>query len=250
MSPDKKTAGRRARLAPKPITGFGHPVDEANGAAAEAEARAAHLQVAPPPTDEAAGEQQAAPAHQAPQPAGEPAPAAAQLPARRDEAATDAARAGLPAPAGEQALAPRPAPAELSDLTRQATVMVGVDVAERFRDYQKEQGRLGGQPTNTEIVLEALNDADGRYAALIAARQPQHDPSLRFPGRAYRRRATSEPRRTTQLAFRPSHAELEEIDRLWLEAGARSRSDFLDAVLDHFLPPARRRRIPGRVSDT
>src|SRR6266536_1951151 len=233
MSPDKKTAGRRARLAPKPITGFGHPVDEANGAAAEAEARAAHLQVAPPPTDEAAGE---------------PAPAAAQLPARRDEAATDAARAGLPAPAGEQALAPRPAPAELSDLTRQATVMVGVDVAERFRDYQKEQGRLGGHPTTTEIVLEALNDADGRYAALIAARQPQHDPSLRFPGRAYRRRATSEPRRTTQLAFRPSHAELEEIDRLWLEAGARSRSDFLDAVLDDFLPPARRRRIPGRVS--
>jgi hypothetical protein len=56
---------------------------------------------------------------------------------------------------------------------------------------------------------------------------------------------TSEARLSSQINYRPTHAEVAEIKRLQHEAGAPSLSAFLDAVLDEFLPPLTSRRDRG-----
>jgi hypothetical protein len=123
-----------------------------------------------------------------------------------------------------------------SNLIRQATINVGADVAQRFRRYQ--DAFTGSAPSNAEVVFRALDACEDRYSEVVASRRPQPKPGRRFgsapvPGR----RATSEARLSSQINYRPTYGELAQIRRLRKQAGARSVSAFLDAVLDAFLPP-------------
>ncbi|MFJ3658278.1 hypothetical protein ACIPPR_33845 [Streptomyces nigra] len=62
--------------------------------------------------------------------------------------------------------------------------------------------------------------------------------SIQAPGR----RTSRERRRTDQLSWRPTFANLGQIDELWPTAGFKDRSHFVNAVLDSFLPELKRRR--------
>jgi hypothetical protein len=117
------------------------------------------------------------------------------------------------------------------------TVMVGPQVGQRFEYYQDKQRReTGAEPSNTAVLLQALNFCYGRYAQLIGVRrQPAETSALPFPGHAPSRRATAGRRSTEQLAIRPTEAELAQIDALSRGAGARNRSEFADVVLEAFL---------------
>jgi hypothetical protein len=153
-----------------------------------------------------------------------------------------------PDPAAQQASAPGHTP-ELpdvphGDLIRQATISVAAGVAERFRAYQRQQAAHGPAPSNAEVVFRALDACRDRYAAVVASRQPQPEPGRRFGAPVPGRRVTSEARLSSQINYRPTHAEVAEIKRLQQEAGAPSVSAFLDAVLDEFLPP-----LTGRTRD-
>lgn len=127
------------------------------------------------------------------------------------------------------------------NLIRQATISVAAEVAERFREYQRQQAAEGPVPSNAEVVFRALEACRDRYADVVASRRPQPEPGRRFGAPVPGRRVTSEARLTSQVNYRPTYAEHAEIKRLQTEAGAPSVSAFLDAVLDEFLP-----QLPGR----
>jgi hypothetical protein len=168
----------------------------------------------------------------------------------------------LPAPAGTPAAA---APAEQDSATQapqdvsdpgadadvtapgshltQTTVNVAIDVAARFRRYTRRESLH-----NNMAVFSALNAGKGRYREIVAARQPQPDPSVLFTP-APRQRVTTEARPTTQLNFRLTYEQLGQIKQLARQAGAKSTAAFIDAVLDEFLPAAK--KTPGtRAGDT
>jgi hypothetical protein len=128
------------------------------------------------------------------------------------------------------------------DLIRQATISVGATIAERFRQYQKSEGSEGPAPSNAEVIFRALDACAGRYPEIVAERMPQAAPGRRFGAPVPGRRASTEARLASQINYRPTYAEAAEIRRLQAESGARSVSAFLDAVLDAFLPPLKRRR--------
>jgi hypothetical protein len=184
------------------------------------------LAAVPAPAPASAGE----PAAREPQPAAPPAPAA-------QAAAAAAAPPVYQPPAGEpddddaEAIAP-------GNLIRQDTINVDANVAERFRRYQKREARTGPAPSNAEVVFRALDACEGRFREVVASRVPQPAPGRRFGGTPVPgRRVTSEARLTTQINYRPTYGEVAEIKRLQKESGARSKSAFLNAVLDDFLPP-------------
>ena len=196
------------RLKPKRIIGSGMLADQhadAGGDPAETDQPpAGHLQVAP-----------ALPAVPEPAP-GPPAPAAAQPPAAE------------------------PLPAAGDSRRRQVTVLVGVDVRDRF-DAFRHQHKL----RNTAVIIDALNAARGRYQELVQARQPQQDPEALFGDAVPGRRLSTEIRKTTQLAFYFTYREFGNLQMVASQAGT-NYSALLDAVLDDFLPPLPARRRSGR----
>jgi hypothetical protein len=176
----------------------------------------------------------------------------AQAPAGRLQAAPALAALsepapGLPAPAAEpedvqQPAAPaaEPLPAAGDSRRRQVTVLVGVDVRDRF-DAFRHQHKL----RNTAVIIDALNAARGRYRELVQARQPRQDPEALFGDAVPGRRLSTEIRKTTQLAFYFTYREFGNLQMVASQADT-NYSALLDAVLDDFLPPLPARRRTGR----
>jgi hypothetical protein len=148
---------------------------------------------------------------------------------------------GPPAPAATEPPAAEPVPAAGDSRRRQVTVLVGVDVRDRFDAY-RHQHRL----RNTAVIIDALNAARGRYRELVQARQPQQDPDALFGDAVPGRRLSTETRKTTQLAFYFTYREFGNLQMVADQAGT-NYSALLDAVLDDFLPPLPARRGSGRA---
>lgn len=183
-----------------------------------------------------------------PQPAGAVA-AAAQPPAPpAPSAAPPQPRRSAPSPsATTRENAPAADPSASDDRFTQVTSIVEVEVLERFKAYQLDQKvRTKEEPSNTVVVFLAINAAvkDNKVAELNNAPADDADGFLAIhaPGR----RTSRERRRTDQLSWRPTFGNLEMIDGLWPEHGFKDRSQFINAVLDAFLPEAKRSRRSKR----
>ena len=170
--------------------------------------------------------------------------AAAAEPA--DTAARPAPAAGQPAnQAADHAEADElddeefPEEAPVRNIIRQATFRADEDIARRFRQYQKREGRKGPEPGNGEVVFRALIACDGHYRDIVAARMPQAAPGQRFGAPVPGRRTANEAKVGRQINFRPTHGEVADIRRIKKQAGAGSVTALLNAVLDEFLPPLR-----------
>ncbi|EPH41478.1 hypothetical protein ABT390_34285 [Streptomyces aurantiacus] len=134
--------------------------------------------------------------------------------------------------------------------------MVEDQVRQRFGHYQDiVKAQTGREPTNAVVVRRAFlharkNDLWAELLERVRHRQQpvseeDDDPDGLFgdvPARRVERGAIKNGR---QLPFRPSLQELEIYDAHREAYGFANRSDFLDAVLDAFLPPLPARR-PGR----
>jgi hypothetical protein len=180
------------------------------------------------------------------------APAAVEAPPAPAVAAAPAAAA---APVAQQAMVAaaswdedddsQAAASGAENLTRQATVTVSLDVYQRFMHYINQQANLTGRrPYNQEVMAWALNSADGRYQEIVDQRRPRTEPGQRFGSRVPGRRIAADTTLTSQLSWRPTHAELADIKRLARISGAGSMAAFITYVLDAFLPqlPQSRRR--------
>jgi len=127
---------------------------------------------------------------------------------------------------------------------------VDVEVLERFKAYQLEQKiRTKSEPSNTVVVFRAINSAVAankldQLSKLdeVADEDAGGFLSIQAPGR----RTTRERRRTDQLSWRPTFANLEQIDELWPTTGFKDRSHFVNGVLDDFLPEVKRKRSKRR----
>ncbi|MER5890310.1 hypothetical protein ABT160_41330 [Streptomyces sp. NPDC001941] len=127
------------------------------------------------------------------------------------------------------------------------TSIVDVDVLERFKSYQLDQKvKTRVEPANTVVVFLAINAAvqGDKLSELNSAPVDAGDGFLAInaPGR----RVSRERRRTDQLSWRPTFGNLEQIDTLWPGHGFKDRSQFINAVLDLFLPPVKRGRRHAR----
>ncbi|MFE2473153.1 hypothetical protein [Streptomyces mirabilis] len=145
-----------------------------------------------------------------------------------------------------------------TDLT-QCTVMVERQVRKRFELYQTNlRAQTGWEPTNAVVVRRAFlhamkNDLWGELRERTRHRQQpvseeDYDPDGLFgdvPARRVDRGAVKD---STQQSFRPSRQELAVYDGYAAAHGFDNRSDFLDAVLDGFLPalPTAARRATTR----
>lgn len=130
----------------------------------------------------------------------------------------------------------------------QCTVLVSADVRARFEYYQfKTRFDTGREPSNVIVVKRALNAAKkaDRFGVILdelrkrraAESGNEADPDDLFTEEVPGRRADRGRVKTTvQQSFRPSYQELATIDALWQAYGYPNRSEFLDAVLDAFLP--------------
>jgi len=229
--PDQRGKGR---LRPKAITGFGHPVGDEDMAGTRQGTN--HLSVAPAP---------------GPAPSGGPGRGGTDQPAAAPHPAVIAgAEPVTGAAAGPGELAEADAGEELGDLgtmVRQATVLLRVNVRARFTAYQRRHGGKGAMP-NTQVVFDALNACRHRYHEIMARRRPAAEPGLLFDAAQGRgRRTTTDARPSSQLSFRPTHAQLGQLKQIAEAEGAPSVSAFVDAVLDAWLPQRRRSRTnPGR----
>ncbi|MFD4241887.1 hypothetical protein ACFWP3_09845 [Streptomyces sp. NPDC058525] len=119
-----------------------------------------------------------------------------------------------------------------------------MSVVERFHAYQLDQKvRTGSEPSNTVVVFQAINAAvrTNRLAELNEA--PADDPEDFLAIHAPGRRTSRERRKTDQLSWRPTFGQLEKLDGVW-PAYFKDRSQFVNAVLDDFLPAAKRARRP------
>ncbi|HEX5567932.1 MAG TPA: hypothetical protein VFY14_13570 [Streptomyces sp.] len=130
----------------------------------------------------------------------------------------------------------------------QCTIMVSATVRDRFARYQlARKTEKGTEPTNAVVVRRAVlharrHDLFPQLLETVRHRaQPlddeDHDPDDLFgavPGRRVERGRIKD---SVQQSFRPSYQELAVIDAITAAYGFPSRSDFLDAALDAFLPP-------------
>ncbi|MFJ2007989.1 hypothetical protein [Streptomyces chartreusis] len=146
------------------------------------------------------------------------------------------------------------APSEASSLPTQCTIMVQPQVRERFGRYQTAQKvEAGVEPTNAVVVKRAFLHAHRHHLwaqlreAVRHRQQPvseeDHDPDGLFGEVPARRVDRGGVKHGVQQSFRPSPQELAVYDRYAAAYSFDNRSDFLDAVLDAFLPqlPASRR---------
>jgi hypothetical protein len=145
---------------------------------------------------------------------------------------------------------------EAGQRATQCTVMVSVSVRDRFAHYQLTKKMEGREPTNAVVVRRAVlharkNDLFAQLLEKVRHRQQpvedeDHDPDGLFgevPGRRAERGRVKD---SVQQSFRPSYQELEVIDAITAAYGFPSRSDFLDAALDAFLPPMPSGKSRGR----
>jgi hypothetical protein len=164
-------------------------------------------------------------------------------------------RQAAPAPVPPQSSAPiRRHQVEVPDLGQvgahpvQCTVNVSVSVRDRFAAYQlAKKVETGREPTNAVVVKRAMLAArkGARFPVLLEAvrhrQQPveveDDDPEGLFGDVVGRRAERGRIKDVVQQSFRPSRQELAVIDAFSSAYGFPSRSDFLDVVLDDFLPP-------------
>lgn len=129
----------------------------------------------------------------------------------------------------------------------QCTIMVSSSVRDRFAHYQlTKKMQTGREPTNAIVVRRAVLHArkNDLFAQLLEKvrhqQQPvedeDHDPDGLFGEVPGRRAERGRMKDSLQQSFRPSYQELEVIDAITKAYGFPSRSDFLDAALDAFLP--------------
>lgn len=139
----------------------------------------------------------------------------------------------------------------------QCTVMVEREVRERFVHYQTlAKAQTGREPTNAVVVRRAFLAAkrQDQWAQLQervrSRRQPlseeDYDPDGLFGDVPARRVERGGVKNSTQQSFRPSAQELRVYDAYAAAHGFANRSDFLDAVLDAFLPALPGGRRAGR----
>lgn len=121
------------------------------------------------------------------------------------------------------------------------SVLIGAELAIRLEYYQaKERDSRGDEPSITTVVMAALShsydSSYAKYAEIIRKRRTPSGPATDTPfgGAVPRRRSGSGSRMTHQLPIRPTTEELRQIDLIRTKVGAQSRSDFIDAVLEHF----------------
>ncbi|MGW0647304.1 hypothetical protein ACWD4T_00615 [Streptomyces umbrinus] len=138
----------------------------------------------------------------------------------------------------------------------QCTIMVQRQVRERFGRYQTSvKVQTGSEPTNAVVVRRAFLHAHKNelWSELReAVRHRQHpvreaddDPEGLFGEVPARRVDRGGVKHSVQQSFRPSPQELAVYDGYASAYGFDNRSDFLDAVLDAFLPelPTARRTV-------
>ncbi|MFG2775304.1 hypothetical protein [Streptomyces sp. NPDC048350] len=138
--------------------------------------------------------------------------------------------------------------------TDQCTVMIDQNVRTRFEQYQTVQKVLTGrEPTNAVVVRRAVLHAQrhGLYEEMLSklrsraqpAQEEDADPDGLFGVEVTGRRTErGRVKNRTQQSFRPSARELAVIDGLTDQWGFPSRSDFVNEVLDAFLPALKRER--------
>jgi hypothetical protein len=130
----------------------------------------------------------------------------------------------------------------------QCTIMVQGQVRKRFGNYQTTQKvETGMEPTNAVVVRRAFLHAykNNLWAQLReAVRHRLHpvadeddDPDGLFGEVPARRVDRTGVKDSVQQSFRPSSQELAVYDSYADAYHFDNRSDFLDAVLDAFLPP-------------
>lgn len=137
----------------------------------------------------------------------------------------------------------------------QCTVMVSTSVRDRFAHYQLAKKMAGEkEPSNALVVRRAfLHCKRGNlFGKLLADLYHQHnqvddedyDEDGLLGDVIGRRTVRGRLKETGQQSFRPSEQELVTYDAYSQAYGFPSRSDFLDSVLDEFLPqmPASGRR--------
>jgi hypothetical protein len=138
-------------------------------------------------------------------------------------------------------------------LTMQCAVNISLDVRDRFDTYQAAKTQETSRtPTNAVVVRRAVNAANNAGAFFeireraLARLQPdeddEDDSGSLFGEVEGRRSARGRIKQTAQQPFRPSRQELAVIDVIWEGYGFPSRSDFLDAVLDWWLPDIPRKK--------
>src|SRR5690606_11144152 len=169
---------------------------------------------------------------QAPVQAPEPPEAAVQVPPPAPEPAAEE----TPAPA-RRADPPQPA----DDSTFQVSVYVLPDVVRALDGARRRTGR-----TNAELAYDALDAVRGRLEELVTARRGGGDrpAGSLFPGRRSRasRAAASADGRRRLWSMKATADELEVLDGLVEETGARSRSEVISCALEAVHGPRGRRR--------
>lgn len=124
----------------------------------------------------------------------------------------------------------------IDDTLTQVTIMVRSAVVDAVESHQLEELRSGRKrPTNTAVVLGALNTAANRFPDILASAEPEPVPGLLFSGAAPGRRHTHGRATKVQFSFRPTFGELALIDQLSETNGFENRSVFIDLVLGDVL---------------
>ena len=180
----------------------------------------------------------------APEPPPEPEkPSVALLPAQ-------AAAPATPAPKVDIEL---PNLGALGRTTMQCAVNIDLGVQDRFNEYQADRKTATGrEPTNAVVIRRAVAAANKEEvfgelleAALLRLRtgeEADDDSDSLFGEVEGRKESRGRTKTTGQQPFRPSRQELAVIDAIWQGYHFPSRSDFLNAVLDWWLPKAKKRR--------
>jgi hypothetical protein len=137
----------------------------------------------------------------------------------------------------------------------QCTVMISQNVRDRFAHYQLSKKMAGDrEPSNALVVRRAFlhckrNDLFGKllsdvYQQNNAVDDEDYDEDGMLGEVVGRRAVRGRLKDSGQQSFRPSEQELVTYDAYSQAYGFPSRSDFLNAVLDEFLPqlPSGRRK--------
>ncbi|MFI5864704.1 hypothetical protein [Streptomyces sp. NPDC051546] len=185
-----------------------------------------------------------------PQPAGTATTIEQGSPSPQPAAAPPQPRASTSEPAAPPRHSDEPVDTSASDNRfTQVTSIVDVEVLERFNAYKLDQKIRGSEPSNTVVVFQAINQAVAQSkleelskVAVEGQEEAGGFLSIQAPGR----RTSRERRRTDQLSWRPTFANLEQIDDLWPTAGFKDRSHFVNGVLESFLPDLKRKRAKRR----
>ncbi|BBG20723.1 hypothetical protein RVR_P1106 (plasmid) [Actinacidiphila reveromycinica] len=160
---------------------------------------------------------------------------------------TQPAATAEPEPREAPPAAQLPVAASVPNTTTGCTINVSADVRARFAHYQLVQKvETGHEPTNAVVVRRAVLHVQKEklFGQLLTwLRQGQQeiqeedlDPDGLFGEAPERRTERGRVKDSTQQSFRPSRRELAVIDALTARHGFPSRSDFLTAALDSFLP--------------